>query len=81
MNQLLKSVVRENRTLRSVGAGGGPPPPATRWCQTTGIPTVTCFSPLGEARWGFDFSHEWRATNLLAFSNNNRALCVRRSGE
>src|ERR1700690_872522 len=26
-----KSVVREIRTPRSVGAGGGRPPPATRW--------------------------------------------------
>src|ERR1019366_9447464 len=31
VNQLPKSVVREIRTPRSVGAGGGPPPPATRW--------------------------------------------------
>jgi hypothetical protein len=31
VNQLPKSVVRENRTPRSVGAGGGRPPPATRW--------------------------------------------------
>ena len=30
VNQLLKSVVREIRTLRSVGAGGGRLPPATR---------------------------------------------------
>src|ERR1035438_736327 len=30
-NQLPKSVVREIRTPRSVGAGGGRPPPATRW--------------------------------------------------
>src|SRR6202022_3879337 len=31
VNQLPKSVVREIRTPRSVGAGGGRPPPATRW--------------------------------------------------
>src|ERR1700674_2401193 len=31
VNQLPKSVVRETRTPRSVGAGGGRPPPATRW--------------------------------------------------
>ena len=31
VNQLPKSVVRENRSPRSVGAGGGRPPPATRW--------------------------------------------------
>ena len=33
VNQLPKSVVRENRTPRSVGAGGGRPPPATRWAR------------------------------------------------
>src|SRR5580704_11704618 len=31
VNQPPKSVVREIRTPRSVGAGGGRPPPATRW--------------------------------------------------
>ena len=31
VNQLPKSVVREIRTPRSVGAGGGRPPPATLW--------------------------------------------------
>ena len=31
MNQLPKSVVREIRTPRSVGTGGGRPPPVTRW--------------------------------------------------
>ena len=32
VNHLLKSVVREISTLRSVGTGGGRPPPVTRWC-------------------------------------------------
>jgi hypothetical protein len=31
VSQVSKSVVRQIRTLRSVGAGGGQPPPATRW--------------------------------------------------
>ena len=31
VNHLLKSVVREIRTPRSVGTGGGRPPPVTRW--------------------------------------------------
>src|SRR5712671_191449 len=31
VNQLSKSVVRQIRMLRSVGAGGGQLPPATRW--------------------------------------------------
>jgi hypothetical protein len=34
VNQLPKSVVREIRTPRSVGAGGGRPPPATRWASS-----------------------------------------------
>ena len=34
VNQLPKSVVREIRTPRSVGAGGGRPPPATRWAES-----------------------------------------------
>ena len=33
VNQLPKSVVREIRTPRSVGAGGGQLPPATRWAR------------------------------------------------
>ena len=44
VNQLPKSVVREIRTPRSVGAGGGRPPPATRWaCDETHVPTATLF--------------------------------------
>src|SRR4029077_2905512 len=38
VNQLPKSVVRENRTLRSVGAGGGRLPPATRWALSNERP-------------------------------------------
>src|ERR1700681_3507317 len=33
VNQLPKSGVRKLRTPRSVGAGGGRPPPATRWAR------------------------------------------------
>ena len=36
VNRLPKSVVREIRTPRSVGAGGGRPPPATRWVVSNG---------------------------------------------
>ena len=36
VNQLPKSVVREIRTPRSVGAGGGQPPSATRWVLSNG---------------------------------------------
>ena len=39
VNHLLKSVVREIRTLRSVGTGGGRPPPVTRssGCNSPGL--------------------------------------------
>src|SRR5229473_5497026 len=47
VNQLPKSVVREIRTPRSVGAGGGRPPPATRWARDeTRVPTATASSVL-----------------------------------
>ena len=38
VNQLSKSVVREIRTLRSEGAGGGRLPPATRWALSNERP-------------------------------------------
>jgi hypothetical protein len=38
VNQLPKSVVREIRTPRSVGAGGGQLPPATRWARGNSRP-------------------------------------------
>jgi hypothetical protein len=38
VNQLPKSVVREIRTPRSVGTGGGRPPPVTRWEEPKGSP-------------------------------------------
>ena len=38
VNQLPKSVVREIRTPRSVGAGGGQLPPATRWARSNPRP-------------------------------------------
>src|SRR5208337_1211761 len=40
VNHLLTSVVRENRTLRSAGAGGGRLPLATRWYHASDIPTA-----------------------------------------
>jgi hypothetical protein len=43
VNQLPKSVVREIRTPRSVGAGGGRPPPATRWEELRGSPLSRCW--------------------------------------
>jgi hypothetical protein len=41
VNQPSKSVVREIRTPRSVGTGGGRPPPVTRWRGVTRVPTAT----------------------------------------
>jgi len=51
VNQLPKSVVREIRTPRSVGAGGGRPPPATRWGRevTRVLPRKSWFEALTAA--------------------------------
>jgi hypothetical protein len=38
VKQLPKSVVREIRTPRSVGTGGGQPPPVTRWAGSNPRP-------------------------------------------
>src|ERR1700730_13623143 len=38
VKHLLKSVVREICTLRSVGTGGGRPPPVTRWVASRDVP-------------------------------------------
>src|ERR1700726_3596034 len=38
VKQRPKSVVREIRTPRSVGTGGGRPPPVTRWTPSNGCP-------------------------------------------
>ena len=38
VKQRPKSVVREIRTPRSVGTGGGRPPPVTRWAPSNGRP-------------------------------------------
>src|SRR5665811_2560889 len=46
VNQLPKSVVREIRTPRSVGTGGGQPPPVTRWAEPQGSPLSRSISCL-----------------------------------
>ena len=38
VKQCPTSVAREIRTLRSVGVGGGHPPPTTRWAVSNGRP-------------------------------------------
>jgi len=57
VNQLPKSVVREIRTPRSVGAGGGRPPPATRWARRNPRPyrdhTPCVYSFEQGARWAY----------------------------
>jgi hypothetical protein len=55
VNHLLKSVVREIRTLRSVGTGGGRPPPVIRWCPVMGIPTA--IAPDSTERRRIDLAH------------------------
>src|ERR1700730_5191288 len=55
VNQLPKSVVRETRTPRSVGAGGGRPPPATRWAGTRGLPDCATATFLA----GSNYAKPW----------------------
>src|SRR6202048_4727046 len=67
VNQLPKSVVREIRTPRSVGAGGGRPPPATRWGEEKSSslprpnsPTKDAFETRIEgAASGRDDAYQW----------------------
>src|SRR5208337_34253 len=47
VNHLLKSVVRENRTLRSVGTGGGRLPPVTRWARGNSRSLYVASRPAG----------------------------------
>src|SRR5712692_5519398 len=54
VNQLPKSVVREIRTPRSVGAGGGRPPPATRWALSNGRPYRDLFLSGSESMGNHD---------------------------
>jgi len=51
VNQLPKSVVREIRTPRSVGAGGGRPPPATRWARRNPRPYRDHRAERSDRRW------------------------------
>jgi hypothetical protein len=50
VKQLLKSVVRQIRMLRSVGAGGGQLPPATQWAISDDRPYRDSSSQLAMAR-------------------------------
>src|SRR5882672_7376983 len=50
VNQPPKSVVREICTPRSVGTGGGRPPPVTRWRGVILVPTATHVSDRQIAR-------------------------------
>src|SRR5580704_19666657 len=45
VKQRPKSVVREIRTPRSVGTGGGRPPPVTRWAPSNGCPYRKSIGP------------------------------------
>ena len=50
VKHLPKSVVREIRTLRSVGTGGGRPPPVTRWAASRDAPLSRL---IGLAAWRY----------------------------
>src|SRR6202043_1107045 len=55
VKQRPKSVVREIRTPRSVGTGGGRPPPVTRWAPSNGCPyrnrEIGAGAPLSKRHW------------------------------
>ena len=71
VNQLPKSVVREIRTPRSVGAGGGQLPPATRWARGNSRPyRESWISSLPTAACGAKRS---LAKAMLAKCNKRRA--------
>src|SRR5229473_3973157 len=61
VNQLPKSVVREIRTPRSVGAGGGRPPPATRWAGRNPRPYRDHGTTPPTADPDFRISNWWRS--------------------
>ena len=58
VNQLPKSVVREIRTPRSVGAGGGQLPPATRWARGNSRPYRESHRCAGQTD-AIDPSRKW----------------------
>ena len=62
VKQRPKSVVREIRTPRSVGTGGGRPPPVTRWAPSNGRPYRD-----RETGNGFEASSEFGADRLSAW--------------
>ena len=67
MKQRSKSVVRQIRTLRSVGAGGGRLPPATRWARSNARPYRDCpphLTGLARTQWEELVQHMSRAGTL-----------------
>src|SRR6202021_1129069 len=88
VNQLPKSVVREIRTPRSVGAGGGRPPPATRWMwkrshgRTTKAPPderggnryvlPNATAPHLDSTCYADRSGHWRGQRILIVQDSGR---------
>jgi hypothetical protein len=81
VNQLPKSVVREIRTPRSVGAGGGRPPPATRWAERNprpysdhrAGPTIPMAGVLLGGRLGY-LARRTQTVAMALFSGNRKNL-------
>src|SRR5262249_14198482 len=72
VNDLLKSVVREICTLRSVGTGGGRPPPVTR-CRGRRLPPPTRWMsnnghPYRDPRWKPDLTRAGLSDQLMTQS-------------
>src|SRR5262249_39469408 len=69
VNHLSKSVVRQIRTLRSVGAGGGRPPPATRWAGGNLLTYPAALDPANlstKRQWIADLARTKRGTALCS---------------
>ena len=81
VKQLLKSVVRQIRTLRSVGAGGGRLPPATRWPRAIALPTPTLLVAGGKRhteRAKPDSSASFCSSSCLASQRTQNDQTIRR---
>src|ERR1700688_1519402 len=90
VNQLPKSVVREIRTPRSVGAGGGRLPPATRWARGNSRPyrengkpkiKAALFVPEQSRLPNCGGSHERSLPELSILTRRPRAALKRRDNK
>ena len=74
VNQSPKSVVREIRTPRSVGTGGGRPPPVTRWARRNPRPYRDPSNGSGRATATRRLSHQTSAQESAQLLNGSLVL-------